>query len=210
MTANRRTIIAGGVAFGLAGGLAGAAGARQAPPPVRPDLYSGELDYLALQWTGRREDIPAHIRIAARSEPGEPMSITGRVLSWQTSEPVADVVVYVYHTDAKGSYKGGPAGTRHARLRGWMRTGTDGVYAFDSTRPTLYARGGPAHVHMTVVEPGRKPYCIDEIVFTDDLHTDAAYRSKMTDRGGNGIISLKRASGVWVGQRDIRLERHPA
>ena len=210
MTANRRTLIVGGVALGIAGGLAGAAGAWQSSPPVRPDLYNGELDYLALEWTGRREDIPARIRIAARSEPGERMSITGRVLSWQTGEPVPDVVVYAYHTDATGSYKGGPAGTRHARLRGWMRTGADGAYAFDSTRPTLYARGGPAHVHMTVAEPGRKPYWIDEIVFSDDPRTDAAYRHKMTNRGGDGIIPLKRTAGVWVGQRDIRLERHPA
>lgn len=210
--ANRRTIIAGGLSLGLAGGMAGGlAGAASAAPPIRANLYNGELDYLALEWEGRREDIPARIRIAPAREPGEAMSISGRVLSWQTGKPASDVVVYAYHTDNKGLYTGGPAGTRHARLRGWMRTGADGVYAFDSIKPGLYPdRVTESHIHLTVVEPGRKPYCIDNIVFDGEFGVTQAYRAKMENRGGNGIIPLKRVNGVWTGARDIVLERHPA
>ena len=63
---------------------------------------------------------------------------------------------------------------------------------------------------MTVLEPGRKPYWADEIVFQGEHKVDAAYRAGMTNRGGDGVIALKRVSGVWTGVRDIRLERHPA
>lgn len=203
--ASRRRLIAGGISLGLAGA------AHAAPPPIRADLYNGELDYLALEWKGRREDIPSRIRIASRTEPGEAMSISGRCLSWETGQPVSGVIVYAYHTDSTGVYTGGPAGTRHARLRGWMKTGTDGVYGFDSIKPAMYpTRAGPAHIHLTVLEPGRKPYWIDEIVFSGERLVDAAYRARMTNRGGDGIIPLKRVSGVWTGVRDIILERHPA
>ena len=206
MGIERRAVILGGLALGIAG----AAGA-QTPPPIRSNLYNGELDYLALEWSGRREDIPARIRIATKTEPGEPMSISGRCLSWETGEPVAGVVIYAYHTDNTGLYTGGPKGTRHARLRGWMRTGADGVYAFDSIKPGLYPnRDAESHVHVTVLEPGRKPYWIDNIVFDGEFKVDAAYRAKMENRGGNGIIPLKRTNGVWTGTRDIKLERHPA
>jgi protocatechuate 3,4-dioxygenase beta subunit len=203
--ANRRLVIAGGLSLGLTGA------SHATPPPVRPDLYNGELDDLALQWKGKPEAIPSRIRIAAKSEPGEPMSISGRCLSWDTGQPVAGVIVYAYHTDNTGSYKGGPKGTRHARLHGWMRTGADGVYTFDSIKPGIYpSRSDPSHVHLTVVEPGKPPYWIDEIVFEGQYGVDAAYHAKMKNRGGSGIIPLKRSNGVWTGVRDIVLERHPA
>jgi protocatechuate 3,4-dioxygenase beta subunit len=139
------------------------------------------------------------------------MSISGRCLSWETGKPAAGVIVYAYHTDSTGVYTGGPPGTRHARLRGWMRTGADGVYAFDSIRPAMYpSRDIPAHIHLTVLERGRKPYWIDDIVFEGEPKVDRAYRASLENRGGNGVIPLKRVSGVWTGVRDIRLERHPA
>lgn len=203
--ANRRLVVLGGLSLGVAGS------ACAAPQRARPDLYNGELDYLAKEYSGRAEDIPARIRIAATTEPGERMAISGRTLSWQTGQPVAGVIVYAYHTDNTGVYTGGPAGTRHARLRGWMRTGADGVYAFDSIKPGLYPnRDTESHVHLTVIEAGRKPYWIDNIVFDGEFGVNAAYRAKMELRGGNGIIPLKRTGGVWTGSRDIVLERHPA
>ncbi len=204
MSANRRLVVLGGLALG-------AVGAGWAQPAVRRDLYNGELDYLAKEYAGRAEDIPAHIQLSPAKEPGERMAISGRVLAWQTGKPAPGVIVYAYHTDAKGHYDGGPAGTRHARLRGWMRTGADGVYAFNSIKPAPYPdRTMPAHIHLTVLEPGRKPYWIDDIVFDGEFRVDAAYRAKQGLRGGDGVIPLTRASGVWTGVRDIRLERHPA
>jgi protocatechuate 3,4-dioxygenase, beta subunit len=206
---NRRIVVLGGVALGATG--AGYA----SPPPVRPDLYKGETDPAALEWKGRVEDIPARIRLAPKNEPGEAMSISGRCLSWETGKPVAGVIVYAYHTDTTGVYSGGSSETvwsrRHGSRRGWMRTGADGVYAFDSVKPGVYpSRTEAAHIHMTVVEAGKPPYWIDDIVFDGEYKVDKVYRTSRPDRGGNGIIALKRVSGVWTGVRDIQLERHPA
>lgn len=202
--ANRRLVVLGGLALG-------ATCAAAAQPKVRRDLYNGELDYLAKQFSGRAEDIPARIEIAKAAEPGERMAISGRTLSWETGKPVAGVIVYAYHTDNSGRYDGGPAGTRHARLRGWMRTGADGVFAFTSIKPAPYPdRTMPAHIHLTVLEPGRPPYWIDDIVFDGEFKVDAAYRARAGNRGGDGVIQLTRMQNLWMGVRDIRLERHPA
>jgi protocatechuate 3,4-dioxygenase, beta subunit len=207
-SANRRHVLLGGLAASLS---ASACGPAQAQPQVRRDLYNGELDNLAREFTGRAEDLPARIQLSPATEPGEPLSISGRCLSWQTGKPAAGVIIYAYHTDATGSYAGGPRGTRHARLRGWMRTGADGVYAFRSIKPAPYPdRSMPAHIHLTVLEPNLPPYWIDDIVFDGEFRVDAAYRQSAGNRGGNGIIPLKRSSGVWTGVRDIRLERHSA
>lgn len=201
----RRSVTLGSLA--AFGGCAFAKNAQETV--VRADLYNGQLDHLALQWTGRREQIPAHIRIASRQETGEPMSIRGRVLSWETGLPVVGVVVYAYHTDRSGVYT--PKSQDHARLHGWMRTGGDGTYAFDSTKPGRYPDGNEAsHIHLTVAEPERRPYWIDNIVFDGEQGVDRAYRARVGNRGGSGIIMLRRQSGVWIGVRDIRLERHPA
>jgi protocatechuate 3,4-dioxygenase beta subunit len=203
---DRRHVVLGGLALGLT-----APACAQGKPQVRPDLYNGELDYLAKEFPGRAEDLSASIEIAGASEPGERMAISGRCLHWQNGKPAAGVIVYAYHTDHNGSYAGGPRGTRHARLRGWMRTAADGIYSFRSIKPAPYPdRTMPAHIHFIVLEPDRRPYWIDDIVFAGEFRVDDAYRASLDLRGGDGVIPLRKTSGVWTGARDILLERHPA
>ncbi len=200
---SRRHVVLGAAALGFAIPAC-------AQPQVRRDLYNGELDYLAKEYAGRAEALPASLQLSPANEPGERMSISGRCFSWQTGKPAAGVIIYAYHTDNSGSYHGGPAGTRHARLRGWMRTGEDGAYAFTSIKPAPYPdRSMPAHIHLTVLEPGLPPYWIDDIVFEGEFRVDPSYRAAQGNRGGDGIIRLKRSNGLWTGTRDIRLERHP-
>jgi len=74
--------------------------------------------------------------------------------------------------------------------------------------PGIYpSRTDPAHIHVTLKEPGRKEYWIDEIVFTDDPLVTDRYRARMQDRGGSGIVTPRRdESGTWIVRRDITLE----
>ena len=96
------------------------------------------------------------------------------------------------------------------RLRGWARTGADGTYAFSTIKPAPYPdRSMPAHIHLYVLEPGRRPYWIDDAVFAGEFRVDDAYRRRMENRGGSGIVELARENGAWLAQRDINLEPHP-
>jgi protocatechuate 3,4-dioxygenase beta subunit len=152
-------------------------------------------------------------RIAPRGEPGEPLELTGRVVSAE-GRPRAGVIVYAYHTDAGGIYPRpakslGGAADRHGRLRGWAMTDRDGRYTFETIRPASYPQQRiPQHIHMHVIEPHCATYYIDEVVFTDDpMLTPTALEHHHADRGGSGITTPKRqaSGGAWLVTRDIRL-----
>ena len=66
----------------------------------------------------------------------------------------------------------------------------------------------PAHVHVYVKEPERRPYYVDDFVFEGDPYVTPVYRAEQELRGGSGITRLTRdGTGGWRGQRDIVLER---
>lgn len=165
-------------------------------------------------FVGLPASIPSRARIAPVGEPGEPMVITGRVVG-EDGKPRADVIVYGYHTDARGIYRAptvslGLWPDRQGVLRGWARTDAQGQYSFETIRPASYPnRTIPAHVHMHVIEPGCATYYIDEILFTDDPLLTAAKRSGKEGRGGSGITTPTRTGGgnTWRVVRDISLGR---
>ncbi len=183
------------------------------PGHIRPDLYG---------WEGGRDPVPeftaaglpASGRMAPENEPGERFILTGRVLSWDRGVPVAGVMIAAYQTNAGGIYErvADPEGVQRIRLRGSVTTDREGRYAFHTIKPGIYpSRAEAAHIHMTVFEPGRRPYWIDNVVFQGEAMVDASYLRKQDLRGGSGIVRLTRTpQGVWTGARDIRLERHPA
>ena len=143
------------------------------------------------------------------------MVIEGVVYQSDGRSPAANVVVYAYQTNSAGLYAGGSSETeasrRHGRLRAWVKTGPNGRYHFDTIKPAPYPDNSmPAHVHLMVREPARRPYWIDEIVFEGEFGVTDAYRKRQTGRGASGITRLSRnPQGVWVARRNIMLERHP-
>ena len=177
----------------------------------RPNLYQCEgceavyeHSFEGLSW---RTSIPP------ANEPGTPLILTGRVYRPDGTTPAPDVIIYVHHTNAQGVYprRGDEKawGRRHGYLRGWVKTNAAGEYRFETVRPAAYpGRSDPAHIHMTVKEPERREYWIDEVVFTDDPLVTAQYRAREERRGGSGILTPTRdASGSWTVRRDIVLER---
>jgi protocatechuate 3,4-dioxygenase beta subunit len=190
------------------------ASARRRPPArrARRDLYQCEGCEGALERNAR--ELRAHATIAPAGEPGERLRIEGVVFQTDGRTPAAGVVIYAYHTDSAGRYSRGrgptEAGRRHGLLRGWVRTGSDGRYSFDTIKPAPYPNERiPAHVHLTVLEAGRRPYWIDDIVFDGEFGVTPDYRRAREDRGGSGIVRLSRENGRLVARRNIILEPHP-
>ena len=202
----RRTVLAGLGAAVATSGLA-------APPQPRRGLYACE----GCEAVGERPraGMPASSDLAGPDEPGERLILTGVVFSAAEREPVADVVIYAHHTNADGLYTNGSgeseAARRHGRLRGWAKSGADGAYWFRTVKPAPYpAMTMPAHIHLMVGEPGRRPYYIDDVVFDGEFGVTDRYRAAQELRGGSGVVKLTRgAGGVLLARRDIVLERHP-
>ena len=159
--------------------------------------------------------LSSHGRIGPADEPGEPLTLQGTVYKSDGQTPAPDIVIYAYQTNSDGLYANGSNETewsrRHGNLRGWVKTGHDGTYRFETIKPAPYPdQDMPAHVHFTILEPGRQPYWIDDIVFDGEFGVTDDYRRQMTNRGGNGISSLGTgADGQLTVRRDIILERHP-
>lgn len=149
--------------------------------------------------------------IPPASEPGERLVLEGRVLRPDGRTPADGVLLYAYHTNARGIYpkRGDERGQArwHGSLRGWLKTGADGRYRIETSRPAPYPDGGiPAHIHMTVMPEGGREQFIDDVVFDDDPLVTASYRARARDVGGPGVVlPTRNAAGVWQATRDIVL-----
>lgn len=141
------------------------------------------------------------------------LKLTGTVLEVDGKKPAENVILYIYHTDRKGIYakKGDEEGwaKRHGYIRGWIKTEKDGKYTFYTFRPGAYPnRGEPEHIHLTVKEPDKNEYYLDDFVFDDDPLLSNKKRERLRKRGGSGISRPKMENGILTVHRDIILGRN--
>jgi len=144
----------------------------------------------------------------AQNEPK--IKITGTVYQIDGKTPAENVIIYIYQTNRKGIYerKGNEKGwaRRHGYIRGWVRTGKDGRYTFYTFRPASYPdRRDPEHIHVTVKEPDKNEYYLDDFVFDDDPLLIKSERIKLRNRGGSGISLPVLKNGINTIERDIIL-----
>ena len=174
-------------------------------------IVGGGCDGCEGIYEGMPQQLSWQTAIASAPEPGERMEISGIIYQLDQKTPAPNVILYVYHTDAKGYYSPAPDATnlarRHGHLRGWLRTNASGEYKFTTIRPASYPdTDNPAHIHPIVKEPDRNEYYIDEYVFDDDPFLTKEKRAKLENRGGSGIVYLTKSSdNVWTGRRNIIL-----
>lgn len=141
------------------------------------------------------------------------MKVTGTVYKLDGKTPAHDVIIYIYHTNRKGVYqtKGNEKGwaKRHGYIRGWVKTNKNGNFTFYSFRPASYPDGSePEHIHITIKEPNKNEYYLDEYFFTDDpLFTDQ-FKSRLKNRGGSGVVVPKMINGMWYINRDLILGKN--
>jgi protocatechuate 3,4-dioxygenase beta subunit len=146
-------------------------------------LWLGAL-VLSLATAQRPPAQVSSIVIPPAGEPGVALSVEGRVLL-ASGAPATGVEVYVYHTDARGYYSPDGRDERNPRLRGWLRTTSDGRYQLRTIRPGPYPNSGPpAHIHYEVsAASGVQRF---ELVFegdarlTDDIRRQAAAHGEYT------------------------------
>jgi protocatechuate 3,4-dioxygenase beta subunit len=193
--------------------LTSACGAR-APggSEARPNLYQCEGCEPTFQYAA--SSLTSDVDIA-RGERGEPLILEGIVRKADGSAPAPGIIIYLHQTNADGLYANGTNddewSRRHGRLRGWAVSDAQGRYRFRTIKPAPYPdMTMPAHIHLTIGEPGRRPYYVDDVVFDGEFKVDAEYRARQELRGGSGIVRLARdAEGRLLARRDIILERHP-
>jgi protocatechuate 3,4-dioxygenase, beta subunit len=152
---------------------------------------------------------PAKVTVAAKSEPGERLIVTGKVTD-AAGKPVAGASVYVYHTDNRGYYSSEVNDdNRNPRLRGYMRTDGQGRYEYDTIKPAHYPNNRiPAHIHYVVNAEGYRER-IFEIVFTgDEFITDQIRTDATREDSGFSIRPLERdKQGILHCTQDVILKK---
>lgn len=150
---------------------------------------------------------------------GPKLLITGIVYQPDGRTPAPHVVIYYYHTNTEGRYihlseeprsmPPNAQGQTHGHIRGWVKTGANGIYEIYTVRPGKYPHfEDPAHIHLTVQEPNRNEYYIDDVVFDDDPLLTTSKRLKMENRGGTGVVRLVKKGDLFIGERNIILGLH--
>jgi protocatechuate 3,4-dioxygenase beta subunit len=145
---------------------------------------------------------------------GLKIKVTGTIYKSDGKTPAEGVILYIYHADQNGIYakKGNEKGwaKRHGYIRGWVRTGADGKYAFYTLKPGVYPdRSTPAHIHPLILEPNGKYYWLGSYHFWgDSLLTEKEIHPESPRGGSSGLLVLKKEGDIQVGTRDIILGKN--
>lgn len=131
-----------------------------------------------------RKRAPFRSALAAPSEPGEPLVITGRVLASDGCTPLRDAVVDAWHANAQGEYYNvvddRNDGPKQYKLRGRVRTNANGEYRFETIMPGGYSLGTamrPRHVHFIASHP-RSLELVTQMYFAGDPNLEADWLVK--------------------------------
>jgi len=141
------------------------------------------------------------------------LKITGTVFKKDGKTPAENVIIYIYHTNRQGIYetKGSETGwaKRHGFIRGWVKTGKDGKYTIYTFRPAAYPDGiEPEHIHITVKEPDKNEYYLDDYLIDDNPLLTQNKRNKLNNRGGSGIVKPIQKNGMLTIERNIILGKN--
>jgi len=157
-------------------------------------------------------DAPSRVVVPPNGEPGSAIVISGTVYD-ASGSPLRGASVYVYQTDARGYYDpANPRASDTPRLKGYMRTDTQGRYEFQTIRPGSYpGTRNPGHIHYHVLAPGHRER-VFEIVFEGDTLIPPQWREQAkAEDSGVAIVTLSGggSAGPLRGVQNVRLQRQP-
>lgn len=157
----------------------------------------------------RPAQISTTARIAPENEPGVPMVIHGRAFAADGTTPLANAIVFAYHTDRTGIYDQRSAGPHSWRLKGWVQTGSDGRFEFRTIRPGAYPENNQAaHVHFTLFTSDGARYHAGELEFEDDKLLPERVRAASRAAGAFGSVRPVRREGTTE-HVEIALKANP-
>jgi protocatechuate 3,4-dioxygenase beta subunit len=144
------------------------------------------------------------IVLAAVDEPGQPLTITGKVVDRRTNEPIPGAQIYLYHADANGEYlPTDPEDESTARLSGEVVTGDEGQFIVHTIVPREYDQPGNRHIHLHYVRADGHEEMGGVILFEDDVNDEI--RQWADETGFGIIIELDERDGMMEGNITLQL-----
>lgn len=198
------------LALPLFGLLASCHGQPSRQPTTKDLIVGGGCDGCGIMYIDMPKTILPVDTSAGWHERGQKLRLSGTVYQRDGKTPAAGIILYYWQTDHFGLYQPvdgmNPEAARHGHIRGWVKTASDGKYAIFTVRPKPYPDSdNPAHIHVSVKEPGLSEYYIDELVFDDDRFLTPERRKVMANRGGSGILKVVKEGDQPSALHDIIL-----
>ncbi|TAK62022.1 MAG: hypothetical protein EPO24_05290 [Bacteroidetes bacterium] len=122
-------------------------------------------------------------RLVSEREPGEPLIVSGTIYQSDGKTPIPNALLYVYHTDATGVYAPKGSAQDSIRIKGWMKTNSEGKFEFRTIKPVCYPRSSAvAHIHAKIFLPNGSERW-DEFLFDGDTNLRSHVYEKHKDEG---------------------------
>ncbi len=191
------------------------------PSPPNNSRVGGNCETCELMFEGMPANIESSDTSAGWYENAQKLMITGTVFQADGKTPASNILIYYWHTDAKGLYSSrsgtNEKATQHGYLRGWVKSDSNGRYMIHTLRPAPYPKEKmPAHIHVLIKEPNiSNPYYVDDLVFDEDpLLIEHRKKYPFEERGGNGILRVLLNGKIQIVEHDIilglNIPNHPA
>jgi protocatechuate 3,4-dioxygenase beta subunit len=153
--------------------------------------------------TGAGADSPNAIMLADADEPGQRLTLFGKVVNAENNEPIPDARVYLYQADANGEYLPvDPNDESTAKLSGEVITDAKGEFRVLTIVPREYDQPGNKHIHLHYVRAEGYEETGGVILFNYDVNDEI--RQWAIDTGFGTIIDLVDRNGVMEG--DVLIE----
>ncbi len=142
-------------------------------------------------------------KLAADSEPGTRLVLSGAVRTLDCSKYIQDAVIDAWHANDAGQYD-----NVGYNLRGITQSNAQGFYMFETILPGKYLNGSsyrPSHIHFKITPPGY-PTLTTQLYFEgdSDIPGDAAASiTSGTYDATHRIIPISMNSGKYEGTWDI-------
>jgi protocatechuate 3,4-dioxygenase beta subunit len=169
-------------------------------------------------YTGCQPVLPFGASILKRSEPGQPVTMKGRITS-EGGRPIANALVEIWQAAPNGLYDVQDPGQPAGHMRGSFKTDEDGAYAFITVLPVSYAipddgpvgqllgkmgrhPNRPAHTHFMISADGHKRLVTHLFIAGDPyLDSDAVFGVKPS----LVVVPQADASGAYTISYDFAL-----
>ncbi|MGC4034867.1 MAG: hypothetical protein QM764_02825 [Chitinophagaceae bacterium] len=153
------------------------------------------------------------LKIVTANEPGRRITVKVKIEITE-GKPLADALVYFYHTSDKGWYSDTAAhiliregDMGHARLFGYAKTDAKGRIEFETIQPKGYPKSDfPGHIHVMVWKDDQVVAGIpNELQFDDDIRMTPERRARSL-REGNLIEKNSGTQAAPVYSYSIRVK----
>lgn len=174
--------------------------------PVGGGCEGCELMYVEIP-----EEIPSECTSSGWAEGHQKLVLKGKVLEQDGRTPAPNVILYFWHTDAKGLYSSSnqtpQKAKEHGNLRGWVKSDENGNYTIKTSRPAAYpSQDIPQHIHLSIKEPDVQNEYFADLYFDDDtLYPNHLKKYGKLDRAGDEALRVVLDKEIQIAEHNIIL-----